>query len=162
MRRTLTSRWANPEEEEKMDEAPEHDKATSPGEHPGTGEGTPHEQEEKTPKKELLPSEMTYAELRECVFNRGGRGSTELQEKWLRQRAEEERAQRLAEELATKEQEVTDEDLSDQEDDDEEEKPEPKPDKIIRQLRRKSRTDGGAYREGLISRRQRDQKGSVC
>ena len=114
-----------------MDEAPEHDKATSPGEQPGTGEGTPHEQEEKTPKKELLPSEITYAELRECTFNRNGRGSTELHEKWLRQLEEEKQAERLAQELATKEQEVTDEDLTDHEDDDEEEKPEAKPDKII-------------------------------
>ncbi len=115
-----------------MDEVPEHDKAISPGEQPGTGMGTPHEQEEKTPKKELLPSEITLAELREDVFHRGGRRSSELQEKWLRQLEEEERAQKLAQELATKEHEVMGEDLSDQEDDDEKgKKTEAKPDKII-------------------------------
>jgi hypothetical protein len=55
-----------------MDEAPEHDKATSPGEQPGTGEGTPHEQELKTPEKEPLPSEITYPALRESSANSAG------------------------------------------------------------------------------------------
>ena len=55
-----------------MEEASEHDKATSPGEQPGTGEGIPHEQEEKTPKKELLPSEITYPALREPSADSGG------------------------------------------------------------------------------------------
>ena len=55
-----------------MDEAPEHDKATSPGEQPGTGEGTPHEQELKTPEKEPLPSEITYPALRESSVNSAG------------------------------------------------------------------------------------------
>src|SRR5579862_5896880 len=76
MRRTLTSRRAEPEEEEKMDdEASEHDKATLPREQPGTGEGTPHEQEKQTPKKELLPSEITSPALREPSANPGGEPS---------------------------------------------------------------------------------------
>jgi hypothetical protein len=71
MRRTLTSRWADPEEEEKMDDAPEHDKAISPGGEPGTGEGTPHQQEE-TPKKEILHGEITYPAVREPSADPGG------------------------------------------------------------------------------------------
>jgi hypothetical protein len=55
-----------------MDEATEHNKATSPGEQPGTSEGTPHELEEKTPKKDLLPSEITYPALREPSVNPAG------------------------------------------------------------------------------------------
>jgi hypothetical protein len=117
-----------------MDEAPEHDKATSPGEQPGTNEGTRHEQEQKAPKKEPLPSEITRAELSEALSYRGGVGRVALTEKYLRQLAEEQRAQKLAQELATKEHEVMGEDLSDQEDDDEfveEEQREREPDQIF-------------------------------
>ena len=55
-----------------MDEASGHDKATSPSEQPGASEGTPHEQEEKTPKKESLSSEITYPALREPSANSAG------------------------------------------------------------------------------------------
>lgn len=55
-----------------MDEASGHDKATSPSEQPGASEGTLHEQEEKTPKKESLSSEITYPALREPSANSAG------------------------------------------------------------------------------------------
>ena len=43
------------------------DKASPPGEEHMTGESTHHEQEQKTTKKEPLPSEITHAALRKAV-----------------------------------------------------------------------------------------------
>ena len=52
-------------EEETEDEAV--DKANSPGEEHMTGEGAYHELEQKTTKKEPVPSEITLAEVRKAI-----------------------------------------------------------------------------------------------
>ena len=48
----------SPGEEEETRETV--DKARSPGEEHTTGEVTPHEQEQETPKKEPLPSDINF------------------------------------------------------------------------------------------------------
>ena len=56
-----------------MDEELVHEtdnKATSPGDQNGIGDGTPHEQEQSTLTKDPLPSEVTLAKMR-ALFSRG-------------------------------------------------------------------------------------------
>jgi hypothetical protein len=103
---------------------------------------TRYQQKQETPKKEPLPSEITHAELRKNVEHAGGTRIDELMSKWLKEKAEEARLEKLAQALASEQNRVTNEDSVDEEDAEEdegefaEEEPskeqsEPEPDQII-------------------------------
>src|SRR5271169_599180 len=72
------------ESEDEIEDEPD-DKATSHGEQQTTGENTPYQQEQNTPKKEPLPSDITYAAMR-AAFDRGDISKTsELVHEFSRQ-----------------------------------------------------------------------------
>ena len=97
-----------------MDEKPEHEtetNSTSPGEQPGTDE--PHELGQQNPKKEPLPSEITYAKIQAAGRCNDYTLAGKLAHQYAREARAEREAKKLAEERAAQEAMV--EDLDDEE-----------------------------------------------
>ncbi len=116
---------ASPVEEEETRETV--DKAKSPGEEHTTGEVTPREQEQETPKKEPLPSDITFQTARAAFYRGDVQESIDLVYKFSAQAAAERKAEEMAQARAA-------EDPSDDQENEEEfaeeepSEPEPEPD----------------------------------
>ena len=115
--------------EDEIEDEPD-DQATSHGEQQTTGEGTPYQQEQNTPKKEPLPSEITYAEMRQAADRGDMSKASDLVYKFSEQRHAEQRAEKLAQALAAEKHRQTYDDSVDEDDCAEEEQFEPQPDQF--------------------------------
>ena len=153
-----SSNKKNEGEEETEDEA--DDKANSPDEEYMTGEGAYHELEQKTTKKEPLPSEITLAAAKQAVERREENEVRILMHKFEQQRAEERRAEEKQAQVRAYEEEhrLRREDSDDQEDEEEfaeEEQSETPPDQIIINIGgRPAKTAGLTDMEDLIRRNE--------
>ena len=116
---------ASPVEEEETRETV--DKAKSPGEEQTTGEVTPREQEQETPKKEPLPSDITFQTARAAFYRGDVQESIDLVYKFSAQAAAERKAEEMAQARAA---EDPSEDQENEEEfaDEEPSEPEPEPD----------------------------------
>jgi hypothetical protein len=130
------------------------DKASPPGEEHMTGESPHHEQEQKTTKKELLPSEITYAALRKA-FDRGPLQEVDDLARKFAAQASAEEAERQAQAVAAEKHRVTCEDSAHQEDEEEfaeEEESEIQPERITINIGGRPAKTAGLIDEDLIRR----------
>jgi hypothetical protein len=131
------------------------DKASPLGEEHMTGESTHHEQEQKTTKKEPLPSEITLVAMRKAFDRGAAHDAADLARKFAAQASAEE-AERQAQAVAAEKDRVTCEDSADQEDEEEfagEEESEIQPERITINIGgRPAKTAGLIEFEDLIRR----------